>query len=163
MSSASININRKLSPGKLRITAAYPDLRNDPMMIEIFGSADAVNCVLDSIYLNLVDYPHYMNVNNEDGTINVGLGHLKNSEVEVLYLDILHELYHVRQQREGADLYPKGVAYIDRATEIEAYAFTVKVARNIGMTDKEIVNYLWVEWITPEDNKRLAQRLGVEV
>jgi len=161
--SYTININRKLEPGQLKITDAYPNLREDPMMVEIFGSCAAVDDIVETIHLNLVDTPHYMNVNNDDGTINVGLGHLRNSEAEVLYLDILHELFHVRQQREGADLYPKGVAYIDRTTEIESYAFTVKVARSIGMTDKEIVDYLWVEWISPDDNRKLAERLGIEV
>ena len=133
------------------------------MMVEIFGSLEAVNDVLDTIALNLMDAPHYMNVNNDDGTINVGLGHLRNSEAEVLYLDILHELYHVKQQKEGADLYPKGIAYADRDTEIEAYEFAVRAARHIGMTDKEIVDYLWVEWISPEENKLLAKRVGIQI
>jgi len=133
------------------------------MMVEIFGNSDAVDEILATIHLNLVDVPHYMNVNNDDGTINVGLGHLRNSEAEVLYLDILHELFHVRQQREGVDLYPKGVAYVDRTTEVEAYAFTVRAARNIGLTDKEILDYLWVEWISPDDHKVLAKRLDVAI
>ncbi len=102
-----------------------------------------------------------MTVNNDDGTVNVGLGHLRNSEAEVLYLDILHELYHVKQQREGADLYPPKVANIDRPTEIESYAFTVKAARHIGLTDDDILDYLYVEWITPEDHIKLAERLDV--
>ena len=156
-----INVNRKLEPGKYKIPQAFPDLREDPMMVEIFGSVDAVNETLDTINLNLMDVPHYMNANNDDGTINVGLGHLRNSEAEVLYLDILHELYHVNQLKEGVDLYPKGVAYADRTTEIEAYAFGVKVARKIGMTDKEILDYLWVEWISPDENKVLARRSGI--
>jgi len=157
-----IDVNRALKPGKHKISAAFPGLGEDPMMVEIFGSRDAVDHILDTIKLNLVDQPHYMNVNNDDGTINVGLGHLRNSETEVLYLDILHELCHVKQQREGVDLYPKGVAYVDRATEIEAYAFGVKVARSLGMTDKEIVDYLWVEWISPDDNKLLARKVGID-
>jgi hypothetical protein len=158
-----INVNRKLEPGMHRIPDAFPDLREDPMMVEIFGSIEAVNETLDTITLNLTDIPHYMNVNNDDGTINVGLGHLRNSEAEVLYLDILHELFHVYQLKEDVDLYPKGVAYADRTTEIEAYAFGVEVARRIGMTDKEILDYLWVEWISPDENKTLARRSGVDI
>ena len=160
---AKINVNRKLEPGKYKIPDAFPDLREDPMMVEIFGSKEAVDATLDTINLNLMDYPHYMNVNNDDGTINVGLGHLRNSDVEVLYLDILHELFHVKQQKEGVDLYPKGVAYADRTTELEAYAFGVKVGRKIGMTDKELLDYLWVEWISPDENRILAERVGVSL
>ncbi|MEE8399382.1 MAG: hypothetical protein V3S89_10280 [Desulfobacterales bacterium] len=158
-----IEINRKLEPGKLRITDAFPTLRDDPMMLEMFGTLETVDEILATSQLKIVDTPHYMNVNNHTGTINVGLGHLRNSEAEVLYLDILHELYHVKQQREGADLYPRDVAYIDRPTEIESYEFTVKAARYIGLSDDDILNYLYVEWISPEDHIKLAERLNVEV
>ena len=158
-----IQINRKLTPGRYKISDVFPEIREDTMMLEIFDSMYRVDKILSTVDINLVDIPHYMNVNNDDGTINIGLGHLRNSEPEVLYLDILHELYHVKQQHEGADLYPRGVAYADRPTEIEAYNFAVKAARQIGLTDKDILDYLWVEWISPEDNTKLARRLNIEV
>ena len=102
-----------------------------------------------------------MFVDNDDGTINIGVQHLKASDPEVLYLDIIHELVHVRQQREGLDLYDRTKAYVDRETEIEAFEFTIKEARRIGMSEEEILDYLSVEWITPEEYRRLADRLGV--
>ena len=104
-----------------------------------------------------------MFVDNDDATINIGRMHLKASEAEVLYLDIIHELVHVRQHREGLDLYDRSVSYVDRKTEIEAYVVTIKEARSIGLNDKQILDYLTVEWITPEEHKRLAQRLNVAV
>ena len=158
-----VKINRKIEPGRYKISDVFPSIQNDRMMLEIFGSMNIINEVLEKIHINLVDFPHYMNVNNDDGTINVGLGHLRNSEPEVLYLDILHELYHVKQHREGTDLYPQGIAYVDRQTEIEAYQFAVTAARKIGLTDKDILDYLWVEWISPRDNAKLAKRLNVTV
>jgi len=158
-----IQINRKLEPGRYKIPDAFPDIRQDTLILEIFGSKEEVDCILDTIYIKVVDVPHYMNVDNNDGTINVGLGHLKQSEPVILYLDIIHELFHVKQQRKGIDLYDRSVAYVDRQTEIEAYEFTVKAAREIGLTDKEILDYLWVEWITPEDHVRLAKRLKVKI
>lgn len=158
-----VRINRKLEPGRYKIPDAFPDIGEDPMILEIFGSREEVDDVLGSISMKLVDVPHYMNVDNNDGTINVGLGHLRHSKPVILYLDIIHELFHVKQQRKGIDLYDRTVAYVDRETEIEAYEFTVKAARKIGLSDEEILDYLWVEWITPEDHRRLAERLDVRV
>ena len=104
-----------------------------------------------------------MFVDNDDGSISIGVHHLKTSDEKVLYLDIIHELVHVRQHRDGRNLYDRSVSYVDRITEIEAYEITVREARRIGMSDEEIVDYLEVEWITPEEQIRLARRLNVAV
>ena len=51
---------------------------------------------------------------------------------------------------------------VDRPTEIEAYRHTIKEARRIGMTDKEIYEYLKVDWISDDDAKKLAATLGIK-
>jgi len=158
-----IQINRNVTPGRHKITDAFPALRDDPMMLGIFGTLGAVDEVLATVSLNVVEAPHYMYINRDDGSINTGMGHLKNSDTEVLYLDILHELYHIKQLQEGADLYPKNIPYVDIPTEIEAYRYNVKVGRHIGMTDAEILDYLYVEFIPDRDLMRLAKRLGLDV
>ena len=45
----------------------------------------------------------YMGVNNDDGHILVGTYHLRNSQFKILYLDVVHELYHIGQYLEGKD------------------------------------------------------------
>ena len=102
-----------------------------------------------------------MHVNNEDATIVIGLHHLKTSDKKILYLDIVHELVHVRQQRQGLDLYDKAYSYVDRPTEVEAYTITVQEARRLGMKDSEIYDYLHVEWITSDEHKKLATSVGL--
>ncbi|MDE1867389.1 MAG: hypothetical protein KGI08_06740, partial [Thaumarchaeota archaeon] len=104
----------------------------------------------------------YMHVKNEDATIVIGLDHLKNSDKIILYLDIVHELVHVKQQRQGLDLYDKSYSYVDRPTEIEAYVVAVKEAKRLGMEHNEIMNYLEVEWITQDEHKRLATHVGLK-
>ena len=104
-----------------------------------------------------------MHVSNDDATIVIGFDHLKNSDKEILYLDIVHELVHVKQQREGLDLYNKSYSYVDRPTEVEAYAIAVEEARRLGMKDSEIFDYLHVEWITPDEHKRLASSVGISL
>ena len=102
-----------------------------------------------------------MYVKNDDASIVIGFQHLQNSDSKILYLDIIHELVHVMQQRQGLDLYDKSYAYVDRPTEIEAYEIAVLEAKNLGMNKEEILDYLLVEWITTEEHRRLASHVGL--
>jgi hypothetical protein len=103
----------------------------------------------------------YMGVNPDDGHILVGTYHLKNSQPKILYLDLIHELFHVRQFLEGKNLFPEGVEYVDSPIEVPAYRHTVSEAKRIGMSFKEIEEYLMVEWINEEQHQRLVKACGV--
>jgi hypothetical protein len=103
----------------------------------------------------------YMSVSDEDGHLLISAHHLKNSEPRVLYLDVVHELFHVKQFMEGKKLFPEGFEYVDSPIEVPAYEFTVKEARRIGMTREEIAEYLKVEWVNPEQHARLLKTLGL--
>ena len=156
-------INRNLELGEYRIADLFPDIRKARVVREIFGSPEAAERVLAETRVHLEEISHYMSVDNEDGAITVGISHLREGTPEVLYLDIVHELVHVKQHQEGLDLYDRSFPYVDRQTEIDAYALTVKEARRIGLSDEEIFDYLSVEWITPEEHRRLAGHLNVRV
>ena len=155
-------INRQAGFGGHQILEIFPDLKKLSIFSDIFGDRSLVEEVFQNTSIRIIRRQTYMFVDNDDGTINIGIQHLKASDPEVLYLDIIHELVHVRQQREGIDLYDRSKAYVDRETEIEAYEYTIKEARRIGLSKEEILDYLSVEWITPEEYRRLAGRLGVD-
>ncbi len=104
----------------------------------------------------------YMGVNDEDGHVLISLHHLRNSEFEVLYLDIIHELFHVKQFMDGKKLFLDEFEYVDSPVEIDAYKFTVEEARRIGMTEKEIVEYLKVDWVDEKQHKRFVKTLGLK-
>ncbi len=156
-----IQINRGLTPGQYKITDIFPAIRAIPILAEIFRSKQEIEDVIANTNIIIINRRYEISVDNQDGSITIGLSHLQQSDTEILYLDIIHELVHVRQQRDGLDLYDKTKAYVDRATEIDAYALTVKEARRIGFTEAQILNYLRVEWITPQEHRRLAERLNV--
>lgn len=103
----------------------------------------------------------YMGTSDVDGHLLVSTFHLKDGEFRTLYLDVVHELCHVRQFRKGKPLFYPKLSYVDAPSEIEAYRFTVEEGRRIGMTDRELFDYLKVEWITPTELRRLARRMGV--
>jgi len=138
-------------------------LSRNPVLLDIFDDQAEVDEVFDTITVKVIERDTYMFVDNGDGSISIGASHLAESEETVLYLDILHELVHVKQHRSGLDLYDRSKPYVDRPTEIDAYIVTVKEARRIGLTDAQIFEYLSVEWITPEEHKRLAKRLNVNL
>jgi hypothetical protein len=94
--------------------------------------------------------------------IVVGRGHLKESPDIVLYLDIYHELCHLVQRRDGANLWARGVSYVKRWTEVEAYRFVVDEARTLGVPDAFLRDYLKVEWISDDELTELLSALGVK-
>jgi len=103
----------------------------------------------------------YMSVNDEDGHIIISSYYLKHGKESDIYLDIIHELNHIKQYREGKKLFDDRYAYVDRPTEIEAYQITVAEAKRIGMTDEQIIEYLKTEWISDGDLHKLSEILGL--
>src|SRR5256885_3402175 len=90
-----------------------------------------------------------------------GLGSLKTGEEKIVYLDVPHEPPKIRQWHAGKELWDRRYNYVDRPTEIEAYQVAVDEARRLGMTDREIADYLRVEWTSREEHERLCKHLGV--
>ncbi|MDE1873046.1 MAG: hypothetical protein KGH99_06170 [Thaumarchaeota archaeon] len=158
----TIKINREVNQGTYEIEDIFDGLKEVEILRKIFGSNTELDDVFSKTKVVVDTSSHYMHVKNEDATIVIGLNHLKNSDKIILYLDIVHELVHVKQQRQGLDLYDKSYSYVDRPTEIEAYIVAVEEAKRLGMKHHEIIDYLQVEWITHDEHKRLATHVGLE-
>jgi len=93
--------------------------------------------------------------------IVVGLEHLRESAAFTLYMDIFHELRHVLQRQDGAQLFGGSPSYVRRPTEVEAYRFVVDEARGMGATDAFLRDYLRVEWIDDGEFLELLSAVGV--
>jgi hypothetical protein len=104
-----------------------------------------------------------MNLNDHAGSIVVSAKYLREGREVDVYLDVIHELVHIRQHREGKELWDKKFEYVDRPTEIEAYRAAVKEARRLGMDEKQVADYLSVEWIPREVFERFLKNVGVKV
>jgi len=87
---------------------------------------------------------------------------LNNGDLVDIYLDIIHELVHVKQFMEGKELRDGNFSYVDRPTEIEAYRHAVEEARALGMNDKQILEYLRTERMSDENLNRLAKAVNVK-
>ncbi len=126
---------------------------------DIFG--EETEHVLRQIKVDITWLTGYMFVNNVNGHIVISGGYLKNGDRIDIYLDLIHELCHIKQFMQGRELFDDTYDYVDRPTEIEAYSHTVKEARRLGLSDERICEYLKTEWITHEDLKRLAETVDV--
>jgi len=105
----------------------------------------------------------YMGVSDEDGHLIVSAYYLREGELVSKYLDVIHELVHVRQFREGHPLFDENYEYHNRPTELEAYELAIAEGRRLGMSDKELFDYLKVDWMSEDEVRKLAKNLGVKV
>jgi len=126
----------------------------------IFGGE--TDAVLGELGVEIVEGRGYMRINDEKGSIVVNLKYLKEGQEVHIYLDTIHELVHIRQHREGKELWDERYKYVDRPTELEAYKVAVDEARRLGMSEDEVVDYLKVEWVSGEDFKRFLANLAVK-
>ena len=78
-----------------------------------------------------------------------------------IYLDLIHELVHVKQLMEGKKLLDRHYIYVNRPTEIEAFRFTVEEARRIGLSEEQICEYLRTEHMSDEDFRMLTGTLNI--
>jgi hypothetical protein len=104
----------------------------------------------------------YMGVSDDDGHLRINAHYLNNGDVIDIYLDIIHELVHVKQFMEGKKLFDRSFRYIERPTELEAFKFSVKEARNLGLSEERICEYLRTEWMNDDDLVKLAENLDVK-
>ena len=100
-------------------------------------------------------------VTPREDCIVVGEAHLRESPELTLFLDIFHELCHIRQRHDGRELFPDGVSYVERPTEVEAYRFVVEEAHRFGVPDSVLRDYLRVEWIDDDELATLLDAVGV--
>ena len=105
----------------------------------------------------------YMGVDSTDGHMMVNQQYLRNGDKTDIYLDVVHELCHVKQWMEGKELFDPNYDYVDRPTEVEAYKYTVLEAKRLGLKKDQILAYLKTEWMSKEDLKTLVKNIDIDL
>jgi hypothetical protein len=171
-------VARELPPGRHPLLAVFPDLDKLPAAQRLEPDPKERERLFDETCVEVVDQDLWMYVaphevpatargrwkpvvSPNSDCIVVGLAHLRESPALMLFMDIYHELCHVRQRQGGANLWPPGVSYVDRWTEVEAYRFVVDEARSLGISDAFLRDYLKVEWISAAEHRQLLTELRV--
>ena len=127
---------------------------------KVFG--EKTEEVLANLKVEFTWFRSYMWVSNVDGHITISAYYLNNGDKTDVYLDLIHELVHVKQFIEGKELFDTNYSYSNRPTEIEAYRHAVEEAKRLGLTDEQICTYLKTEWMSIADLKRLADALNIK-
>jgi len=102
----------------------------------------------------------YMYVDGADGRLVISKSYLKNGDKTDIYLDLIHELCHVKQFMDGRELFDPHYDYVDRPTEIEAYRCCVGEAKRLGLDEQRIMVYLKTDWMDANDLARLTRNIG---
>jgi len=126
----------------------------------IFGSQ--TEKVLQNLKIEFYGRQGYMGVSNKDGHLIISASYLNNGDFIDIYLDIIHELTHVKQFMDGKELFDNHYKYVERPTEIEAFRNAVLEARRLGLDEARICEYLKTEWMTNEELIKLATTLQVK-
>jgi hypothetical protein len=139
----------------------FKDFQKVKAVRGIFG--EKTDEVLSHLTVEISWVMGYMYVDSSDGHLVISKGYLNNGNKIDIYLDLIHELFHVKQFMEGKELFDPHYDYVDRPTEIEAYRYCIQEARRLGLTEERIRCYLWTEWMSEEDFKRLAKSVNVSI
>lgn len=126
---------------------------------KIFGGR--TEQVLRDLKVEFIWTGGYMGVNNTNGNLMVSPKYLNSGDKTDIYLDVIHELVHIRQFMDGKELFDERYCYTERPTEIEAYRHTVEEARRLGLSDSRIYEYLRTEWVSERELEQLALAVNV--
>ena len=171
-------VDRTLTVGRHPLLTVFPRLERLPPAERLLTEPKARARLFASTEIALVDQDLWMYVSPHEklasrrgwepvvspgrDCIVVGCEHLRTSPALVLYLDIYHELCHILQRQGGANLWPPGLSYGERWTEIAAYRFVVDEARRLGVSDEFLREYLRVEWISDAEHRTLLAAVKVD-
>ena len=149
-----------------------PALGRSPFL-KVFGGFEKVKAVraifghrteevLGNLSVEVTNGRGYMRINDVKGSIVISAKYLREGKEMDVYLDVIHELVHIRQHHEGKELWDRDYKYTDRPTEIEAYKVAVKEARRLGFNEEQLMEYLKVEWIPEAEFRSFLENVGVK-
>jgi hypothetical protein len=172
---------RGTSPGRHRLLRVFRGLDQTVPFRKYPGDDRQIRRTAERCWVHVSDGPGWMYVappktppevraaglqmvESPDDEIVVARSYLSNGSSMDLYLDIIHEFLHILQRQQGRRLWlGVKVPYVDRPTEIEAYAFSVAEARRLGVPDSYLRGYLRLPWVKKAEYLRLLRSVGVSV
>lgn len=145
-----VRVDRSVPPPALQpFTDYFVGFEKVAAVRKVFG--EETSEVLSRLKIGFISNRRmYMGIRDHDGNVAVGTYHLRHSTTRVLYLDIVHELFHIKQwmrdkewfTREHEKFMGDAKLYYSSPLELPAYEHTVREAERLGMSRDEIVEYL---------------------
>ncbi len=156
---AYTRVIRNLPTGDHPFLEILPQAQESPAARRIETTSVPLAGLLQTARVHIKPGDGYTWVDVETPAIVLIEGYYHEGHPADLYLDLLHELTHLRQLACGQDLWDENYRYVDRPTEIEAYAVAVEEGRRLGMTDSDIIRHLSNPWISQADVQVLLRNV----
>ncbi|MGC4113458.1 MAG: hypothetical protein QM765_02060 [Myxococcales bacterium] len=148
-------IDRSLAPGDHRYLELLPRVAQSPALLRIAPGLEERQQLIERAVVQVRGGRGYAFVDVETPCIVLSEWYYRSGNDLDLYLDLLHELTHLRQLEEGFDLWDERFEYVDRPTEVEGYAVAIGEGRRLGMTDQDVLDHLSNPWMSEGDVRRL--------
>jgi len=152
-----VEIIRKVTKPTCNFTEHFRNFENVEAVERIFGAK--TQDVLENLQVEFTNNTLYMRV-DYDGRILINPHYLGCGNTTDIYLDVLHELVHVKQVMNGKNCNHE-LPYVERPLEIEAYRTAVDEARALGLDENKIIDYLDSDLINADELRKLATALEI--
>ena len=150
---------RALARGDHPFVEFLPHIARSPAARRIESPKTALPSLLKTARVRIESRKGYVWIDDEAPAIVMVESYYHSANPLDLYLDLIHELTHLRQLAEGHDVWDERFRYVDRPTEIEGYAIAVEEGLRLGMTEAEILDHLSNPWMTRADVRRLRKNI----
>ena len=140
-------LDRTLAAGEYGYVTVLPRIAESPALARVAPQADVRARLLERARIEIREGRGYAFVDVEAPCIVLSEWYYREGGDLDLYLDLLHELAHLRQLEEGLDLWDERFEYVDRPTEIEGYTVAIEEGRRLGMTDEDVLRHLNNPWM----------------
>lgn len=150
---------RTLASGEYPFSALLPRITESPAVRRIATSTIPLDVVLKTARVHIQGGEGYIRIDDKIPAIVLMEDYYHRGNDLDLYLDLLHELTHLRQLAEGHALWDNRFPYVDRATEIEGYAVAIEEGMRLGMSKSDIFRHMSNPWMTRADVRHLFENV----
>jgi hypothetical protein len=152
-------VNRSLGVGTHQYRLFLPRFEESPVVRLIETPAIPIGPLLDSARVKIKKGKGYLYVDVAIPAITLIEEYYQRANPLDLYLDLAHELTHLRQLAEGRNIWDHSLHYVDRPTEIEGYAVAVAEGIRLGMADEQVTQHLSNPWLNADEVMRLRKNI----
>jgi hypothetical protein len=152
-----VEIIRKATMHTCSFTNHFKNFENVEAVQQVFGDKTAQ--AISNLEIEFTNSTIYMRV-DYDGRLLINPRYLENASLIDIYLDVIHELVHVKQVLNGKNC-NHALPYVERPLEIEAYSAAVNEAKALGLNETRIIDYLDSDLINNQELRKLANAVGI--
>ncbi len=152
-------VNRRLDCGLHPYRLLLPRIEESPVIHRIQTPSIPIGPLLDGARVKIKKGEGYCYVDVLIPAIVLIENYYHRGNELDLYLDLAHELTHLRQLVEGKNIWDHSLHYVDRPTEVEGYAVAVEEGMRLGMTEEEVIQHLSNPWLSDDEIDRLRKNI----